>query len=67
MKTSKHGGKRNHSGRKTELGGAPTRNVTINIDEMTHRKLKVIGGGNVSKGVRFSAEKGYQAYQRETD
>lgn len=67
MKKVKHGGQRKNAGRKTELSGVPTRNITITLDDLTHRRLKVIGGGNVSRGVRLSAEKGYEAYQRESD
>lgn len=39
----------------------------ITIDEMTERKLKVLGDGNLSAGVRKAAESAYEAYQRQKD
>lgn len=57
-----HGGARRNSGRKTELVGAPTKAVTLTLDEMTVRKLKVLGEGNASRGVRLAADMAYDAY-----
>lgn len=39
----------------------------VTIDSMTLRKLMVIGGGNLSAGVRLSAETAFDAYQASPD
>ena len=44
-----------------------TRKITITIDDITHRRLKVLGAGNVSRGVRVGAKNGYADYQRSSD
>lgn len=49
-------------GPKTEHG-QPTERRTITVDEMTWRKLLVLGGGNASKGVRAAAKVAYDRYQ----
>lgn len=67
METPKHGGTRRNSGRKIELIGEMTRKITITIDDITHRRLKVLGAGNVSRGVRVGAKNGYADYQRSSD
>lgn len=57
--------RRNRSaGRKTELAGVPMKCVTITIDELTIRKLRVVGLDNVSRGVRESAALAYEIYQK---
>jgi len=55
---------RNKPGRKTELVGEPMRRTEISVDEMTLRLLRVLGDGNVSKGVREAARVAYDRYQR---
>lgn len=35
----------------------------VAVDSMTLRKLKVLGNGNISAGVRKAAEVAYKAYQ----
>lgn len=60
----KHGGPRPHSGKKTELGGQPTRRVQVTLDERTLEFLNVLGEGNVSKGIRLAARVAYDRYQR---
>ena len=60
-----HGGARRNVGRKTELQGEVTKPLTVTVDEMTKRRLKVIGGGNVSKGVRLAATLAFEKYQKE--
>lgn len=60
----KRGGPRPRSGRKTELGGQPTRRVQLTLDERTLEFLAVLGDGNVSKGVRVAARVAYDRYQR---
>lgn len=62
--TNNHGGKRPNAGRKLEIAGAVAKKHTVTIDEMTVRKLKVLGDGNVSKGVRLSADVAFERYQR---
>lgn len=58
----KHGGARPGSGRKTELNGQPVRRVNVTLDERTVKLLLVLGNGNLSKGVRQSAEVAYDQY-----
>ena len=53
-------------GPKTEHG-QPTERRTITVDEMTWRKLLVLGAGNASKGVREAARVAYDRYQRSKD
>ncbi len=36
---------------------------TVSVDELTWRKLLVLGGGNASKGVRAAASVAYDRYQ----
>lgn len=52
-------------GRKPFFPGEPMRRHPITVDEMTLRKLKVLGEGNVSAGVRVAAEIAYRTYQRD--
>lgn len=59
----KRGGARRNAGRKTEKLGQPMSAVTLSLDEMTLRRLKVVGAGNVSKGVRLAAELAFARYQ----
>ena len=54
------GGTRTHSGKKTELYGQPTRRVQVTLDERTLELLAVLGGGNVSKGIRVAARAAYR-------
>lgn len=58
-----HGGKRRNAGRKTEIVGAKCRQRTVSIDEMTERRLMVLGGGNFSKGIRIAAAAAFDLYQ----
>jgi hypothetical protein len=39
-------------------------NVTYTVDDMTRRMLKVLGGGNESKGLRAATRTAYHIYQR---
>lgn len=65
MVPKQHGGARRNAGRKTEAVGAPTRPVSVSLDEMTVRKLKVVGDGNLSRGIRLAADLAYARYQKE--
>ncbi len=38
---------------------------TVSIDDKTVEKLKAVGGGSLSEGIRKAAEVAYQKYQRE--
>lgn len=60
---TKRGGARPNTGRKTEVSG-DLKTVALSLDEMTVRLLKVLGGGNVSRGAREAARIGYDAFQR---
>lgn len=42
----------------------PLARVTLTLDEMTRRKLKVLGDGNESAGARVAARVAYDRYQR---
>lgn len=59
-----HGGARRNAGRKTEKTGLPTKAVTVSLDEMTVRKLKVLGDDNLSRGIRVAAEIAFEKYQK---
>jgi hypothetical protein len=65
MTKNRYGGPRPRSGRKTELQGQPTKRVQVTLDARTLELLAVVGGGNVSKGIRHSARLAYEQYQRE--
>lgn len=59
-----HGGARKGAGRKTEKPGESMDHATVTLDEMTRRKLTVLGDGNLSKGVRLAADVAYDRYQQ---
>ena len=40
---------------------------TITVDDLTWRKLLVLGAGNASKGVRTAANVAFDRYQRSKD
>jgi uridylate kinase len=63
MTTKSHGGTRNNSGRKLEVLGEKTKRVNLSLDQRTLDMLKVVGGGNVSRGVRKAARMAYEDYQ----
>ena len=59
-----HGGARVHSGRRTEHpDAAPMARYNVSLDERTLEKLRVVGGGNVSRGIRAAADLAYKHYQ----
>lgn len=60
-----HGGARARAGRKTEMNGQPTKRVQVSLDERTTVLLKVLGDGNVSKGIRLAARVAYDRYQHD--
>ena len=45
--------------------GEPMRKQAVALDEMTLRKLRVLGKGNISAGVREAARVAYERYQKE--
>lgn len=55
---------RNKTGRKTEVPGERMVRTEVSVDPMTLRLLRVLGDGNVSKGVREAARVAYDRYQR---
>lgn len=61
-KPNKRGGARRNSGRITEIADG-TRPRTVSLDDMTVRKLKVLGDGNASRGIRVAADRAYKLYQ----
>lgn len=52
-------------GPKTEFVAERVKCVNFTVDEMTLRKLKALGQGNASRGVREAARVAYDAYQRQ--
>lgn len=65
MEDNTHGGPRRRSGRKTELPPSEhTKPVTVTLDEMTLRMLRVLGDGNLSRGIRDAARVAYARYQK---
>jgi urease accessory protein UreE len=50
-------------GPKTETTD-PLARVTLTLDELTRRRLRVLGDGNESAGVRVAARVAYERYQR---
>ena len=58
------GGARRNAGRKTEMVGQKTKAVTVTLDDITVRKLKVVGDGNLSRGIRHAAEVAFDKYQK---
>lgn len=61
MKTDSPGKKR---GPKPKFGKTmPRRQITI--DDLTYRKLMVLGKQNLSEGVRVAADSAYERYQAE--
>lgn len=61
--TNNHGGARRNAGRKTERHDLEVTKQTVSYDETTKRRLAVLGGGNVSKGIRLAAQFAYEGYQ----
>lgn len=59
----KHGGARLNAGRKLESGD-PAKRTSVTIDDLTKRKLVVLGDGNMSLGIRRAADFAYDRYQR---
>jgi len=46
------------------LGEVMSRKV-VTLDDISVRKLKVLGAGNISRGARRAAEIAYERYQKE--
>lgn len=44
--------------------GGGLEKVTLLLDAMTLRRLRVLGGDNMSQGARVAAQVAYQQYQR---
>lgn len=64
---TQRGGERRNAGRKIELQGEKVTKHTVTLDPMTRRKLKVIGDGNMSRGIRISAGIAFDDYQRQSE
>lgn len=60
----KRGGARKGAGRPAKIPGEPMVHITVTVDEATVRKLAVLGGENVSEGVRRAADVAYDRYLR---
>lgn len=55
------------SGPKTEPGLEDMKLRSYTVDQMTHRRLGAVGGGNYSRGLRKAARVAYELMQREPD
>lgn len=64
MNTAQHGGARRNAGKRTEKPAERMTRVQFTVDTKTRDLLRVLGGGNESKGVREAARVAYAAYQR---
>lgn len=51
-------------GRKALVPGAEQHRRNVTFDDMTLRMLTVLGGGNVSRGVRVAAQVAWDKYQK---
>jgi hypothetical protein len=58
---------RKKPGRKPDNPGQPYKRLIFTVDELTLRKLKVLGGNNRSRGLREAARIAYDKYQAMTD
>jgi hypothetical protein len=54
---------RKKPGRKPDNPGEPYLRLIFTVDEMTLRKLKVLGDGNRSKGLRKAAQVAFDRHQ----
>ena len=45
------------------MHGEPMTKTVVSLDEMSRRKLRVLGEGNISAGIRRAAEMAYARYQ----
>lgn len=62
---NRRGGARKNSGPKTGYAGVKMRSITLTLDDRTIEKLRVVGGGNASKGARIGADLAYEDYQNQ--
>lgn len=56
--------RRKNAGRRIEIVGARTRSYTVTLDERSIVLLRVLGDGNLSRGIRTAARVAYERYQR---
>ena len=54
-------------GRKIETGVDEVRRREVCLDELSVTMLKVVGGGNLSRGIRHAARVAFKQYQLEPD
>lgn len=54
-------------GRKLESGIIEVRSVEVNLDDLSITMLKVVGRGNLSRGIRHASRVAFKAYQQEPD
>lgn len=55
------------TGRKLEPGIDEVRRREVSLDDLSVTMLEVVGGGNLSRGVRLAARVAFKAYQQEPD
>lgn len=51
-------------GRKPIIVGEVMKRTVVSLDEMTIRKLKVLGENNISRGVRRATDTAYERFQK---
>lgn len=54
---AKNGGPRKGAGLATDAGGAKTERHTVTLDSVTVERMKAIGSGNLSRGIREAARR----------
>lgn len=52
-------------GRKALVPGEQQHRRSVTFDDMTLRRLAVLGGGNISRGVRLATQVAWDKYQRD--
>lgn len=60
----KPGGRRPGAGRRPETPGEPKQKKSFAVSERTLTLLKVLGAGNMSKGLEIAVDAAYEQYQR---
>jgi hypothetical protein len=61
---SRRGGKRKGAGRKPLHADGAMEHTSITVDDLTLRKLLVLGEDNISEGVRRAVAVAYDRFQR---
>lgn len=57
MSEQRKGGPRKGAGLATDTGGAKTERHTVTLDAVTVERMKELGAGNLSRGIREAARR----------